>query len=85
MKQKGGGGGGGGGGRGAGGFFWGTMGPQVATSWEEKNVKPPYLDSRFQNYEGPNSPKKQDYKKKMTVDVAYGWMPWKDWLASNVW
>jgi hypothetical protein len=52
-------------------------------------VKPPYLDSRFQNYEGPNSPKKQDqkenegpnspkkqdYKKKMTVDVAYGWMP----------
>jgi hypothetical protein len=24
--------------------------------------------------EGPNSLKKQDYKKKMTIDVAHGWM-----------
>jgi hypothetical protein len=31
-------------------FFWGKMGPQVATSWGEKNVNPPYLDNRFQNY-----------------------------------
>ncbi len=50
TKQKEGGGGGGGGVKGASGIFLGKMGPQVATSWGEKNVKRPYLDNRFQNY-----------------------------------